>query len=73
VAGALPIEHYLGIVSNSGFKNLDIRKKKRIDIPDALLNEFLSPEQIDIYHDSRVGIYSITLTGEKPACQCGCK
>jgi len=73
VAGALPIEKYLDIISKSGFKNIDIKKKKPVDLPEAILNEFLSPDQVVTLKNSKVGLYSITVTAEKSSCLCGCK
>lgn len=73
IAGALQVQFYLDIIKKSGFINLDIKKKKLIDLPEAVLNEFLNPEQVESFKNSGVGIYSITVTGEKPACLCGCK
>ncbi len=73
VAGALPVEKYLDIISINGFRNVDIKKKKRIEVPEALLNEFLNQDQVNAFKNSGVGIYSITVTGEKPSCLCGCK
>jgi ubiquinone/menaquinone biosynthesis C-methylase UbiE len=72
VAGALPIEQYLNIISKIGFRHVEVKKKKLIEIPEALLNEFLSKEEIETLTASGVGIYSITVTGEKPSCLCGC-
>lgn len=73
IAGALPLNQYLDIIRKSGFKNIELNKKKCIDIPEALLNEFLSIDQVDTYKNSGVGLYSITVTAEKPTCLCGCK
>lgn len=73
VAGALPVEKYLDMINKTGFRNIDIKKKKQIEMPEALLNEFLSQEQVDTYKSSGVGLYSITVTAEKPSCLCGCK
>ena len=73
VAGAMPVEVYLDVIRQNGFKNIDVKKKKRIDIPEAILNEFLTPEQLNTYKNSGVGLFSITVTAEKPTCLCGCK
>ena len=72
VAGALPVEEYLEVILKSGFRNVEIKKKKAIDIPEALLHEFLTADQVESYKISGVGIFSITVTGEKPVCLCGC-
>ncbi len=73
IAGALPVEKYLDTISRNGFKNIEIKKKKRIDLPEALLTELLSPDQFDAYKNSGVGLFSITVNAEKPSCLCGCK
>lgn len=72
VAGALPVEEYLGIVFKTGFRNVEIKKKKNIEIPGALLHEFLTSDQVESFKTSGVGLFSITLTADKPACLCGC-
>ncbi len=72
IAGALPVEHYLEIIRKAGFKNVEVRKKKNIGIPEALLHEFLSDNQVDAFQNSGVGLFSITVTAEKPTCLCGC-
>jgi arsenite methyltransferase len=73
VAGALPVETYLDIIRKTGFQDVVIRKKKPVDIPEAILNELLTPEEVQAFRSSGVGLYSITVTAEKPACLCGCK
>ncbi len=73
VAGALREDIYLGIISGVGFRNVQIHKKKVIDMPEALLHEFLTEEEVIVYKTSGVGLFSITVTGEKPSCLCGCK
>jgi hypothetical protein len=72
ISGALPIEEYLQIIRLTGFTNVEIKKKKHNELPDDLLHEFLSPDQADAFKKSAVGFYSITVTGEKPTCSCGC-
>jgi arsenite methyltransferase len=73
VAGALPVEIYLDTIRKNGFRNIDVKKKKRIDLPEALLTELLSADQLIAYKNSGVGLFSITVTAEKPSCLCGCK
>ena len=73
VAGALPVDTYLDIIRKNGFQDVVIRKKKSIDMPEALLHEFMSKDEVDTYNNSGVGLYSITVTAEKPTCLCGCK
>jgi len=73
VAGAMPVEVYLDVIRQNGFKNIDVKKKKRIDIPEAILHEILTEDQVNTYKNSGIGLYSITVTAEKPTCLCGCK
>jgi arsenite methyltransferase len=73
VAGALQIDHYLDIITKSGFRNVEVKKKKGIELPDVLLREFLTHDQYNAYKNSGVGLFSITVNAEKPTCLCGCK
>jgi ubiquinone/menaquinone biosynthesis C-methylase UbiE len=65
VSGALNQKEYLNIAEQAGFKNLTIQKSKEIILPDEILKEILNDEEYDQYLNSGVGIYSITLYGEK--------
>jgi SAM-dependent methyltransferase len=73
VAGALPVDTYLDIIRKNGFQDVVIRKKKPVDIPEAILNELLTPDEVETFRSSGVGLYSITVTAQKPTCLCGCK
>ena len=74
VTGAMQKDLYLSTIQQSGFKNITIQKQKTIVIPDDILLNYLSQQQIDAYRDSKTGIYSITVYGEKPesCCAPGC-
>ncbi len=65
VAGALQIEDYLGVIAKAGFKNVTVKKEKKISLPDELLLQFLSKDELSSYRNSGAGIYSITVTAEK--------
>lgn len=65
VAGAIDKENYLEIVEEAGFKNVKIQKEKEIYLPDELLGKSLTEDEIVQFRNSGVGIYSITLYGEK--------
>jgi len=66
VSGALQKEVYLEIIQLNGFENITLQKEKPIIIPDDILLNYLSAEEITQYKQSGVGIYSITVFGEKP-------
>lgn len=65
VAGALQQDEYIGIIKKTGFKNVEIKQTKTITIPDDILIKYLSEEQLIDYKNSKVGIFSITVVGEK--------
>ena len=65
VAGALQQNDYIGIIHNNGFKNVEIMKTKTITIPDDILIKYLSEEQLAQYNKSGIGIFSITVVGNK--------
>ena len=43
-----------------------MQKEKLITLPDDILADYLSSQQIEDYKNSGVGIYSITVYAEKP-------
>ena len=65
VASAIQMEEYLKIIENSGFKNITLKKKKPIIVPDDILKNYLNDEEIQQYKDSTTRIYSITVFAEK--------
>ncbi len=65
VAGALQEEDYLAIIKQSGFSNVEIKKRSLIDLPAALLKEYLSAEEFAVFQSSDFGIASITVVGYK--------
>ncbi|MBP8976817.1 MAG: arsenite methyltransferase [Bacteroidetes bacterium] len=66
ISGAIQKNEYLGIVEETGFVNIKIQKETKVDIPNELLAEYLTPELFEEYNESKVGIYSITVYAEKP-------
>ncbi len=65
VSGAMDQTEYLKIVKEAGFKNVRIQKSKEITLPDELLKKILSDNEYRQYLESEVGIYSVTIYGEK--------
>jgi arsenite methyltransferase len=72
VAGALSYEEYMVSIQKMGFINMKIHKEKEIFVPDQVLSAFMAKEEIRTYRNSGTGIYSITISGEKPAKGCVC-
>lgn len=65
VAGASERGEYLGIIKKLGFKNIQIKKEKRIELPDELLLKYINADELDRYKKSNSGIYSITVYADK--------
>jgi ubiquinone/menaquinone biosynthesis C-methylase UbiE len=65
VAGAIQQEDYLNLLKEVGFVNIEIKKTKTIDLPDEVLTQYLSSDQINEFRSSKVGIFSITVVGYK--------
>jgi SAM-dependent methyltransferase len=71
VSGAIQKSVYLKLMENNGFKNITIQKEKTIIIPDDILCNYLSKEDIISFENSETGIFSITVYAEKPEVCCG--
>jgi ubiquinone/menaquinone biosynthesis C-methylase UbiE len=65
VSGAIQQEEYLGILEEKGFKNVEVKKTKVIELPDDTLKNYLSEEEINIFRENKIGIFSITVVGYK--------
>ena len=66
VAGAIQKQVYLELIKANGFKNITVQKDKAIIIPDDILVNYLSAEQIAAFKQSGTGIRSVTVFAEKP-------
>lgn len=67
VSGAIQKKEYLGIIKEAGFSNITLQKDKTIIIPDEILTQYLSAEEIQEYKNSKIRISSITVYAEKEA------
>lgn len=68
ISGAIQKEDYMQIIQEAGFEHITIQKEKAIFIPDDILKQYLSDEEIAAYRKSDTGIYSITVYARKPNC-----
>jgi ubiquinone/menaquinone biosynthesis C-methylase UbiE len=66
VAGAIQKQVYLELIEASGFTNITVQKDKAIIVPDDILKQYLSEEQLAAFKQSGTGIRSITVYAEKP-------
>jgi ubiquinone/menaquinone biosynthesis C-methylase UbiE len=66
VSGAIQKKNYLDIIKEAGFEDIKIQKEKKIHIPEEILSQFLSPEDVKLVNQ-KTGIYSITVFAKKPS------
>jgi SAM-dependent methyltransferase len=67
VAGAIQKDEYLRLIEAAGFTGILLQKEKPILVPDDILGQYLSADEIKA---STIGIYSITVYAEKPSNTC---
>ena len=66
VSGAIQHDTYLELIAEAGFGNTTIQKSKPITLPDSILINYLSANEIADYRQGGVGIVSVTVYAEKP-------
>lgn len=72
VSGAIQKSEYLNIIEKSGFENTSIQKEKAVSIPDEILKNYLSEQELRNYKNGDFGIFSITVYADKPIAQSCC-
>ena len=77
VSGAIQKQVYLELITSTGFINVTVQKEKIITVPDDILLNYISKEDILSFKNSHIGIYSVTVYAEKlaakePCCAPGC-
>lgn len=71
MAGSLTLEQYQQLLEQAGFEEIRVVEEKKLELPDAMLHYYLPPEEAKEFREGAPGIYSITLTAEKPCCHAG--
>jgi SAM-dependent methyltransferase len=66
VSGAIQKQVYIELIHANGFENIIIQKEKPIYIPDDILVNHLSAEEISSFREGGIGIFSITVFAQKP-------
>jgi ubiquinone/menaquinone biosynthesis C-methylase UbiE len=67
VASAIRKEEYIGYIQQAGFHNITIQKDKPIIVPDDILKNYLTEQEIATYKQNPTVIRSITVYAEKKA------
>lgn len=65
IAGAIQKKEYLDLIASRGFTDIRVEKEKAIDVPDSILEAYLSADELKKFRESGCGIYSITVYAEK--------
>jgi len=65
VSGAVKIEEYLGLINDAGFRDVKIQKQRNIELPEALLGNYMTESEIRSFISGDAGIVSITVTAFK--------
>ncbi|HRW61841.1 MAG TPA: arsenite methyltransferase [Bacteroidales bacterium] len=65
VSGALRKEDYLQIIKELNFKEIEIKKEKEIDIPNVIMLNYLSLDELRKFKKDKTGIFSITVAAKK--------
>ena len=68
VASAIDKEQYLGYIKEAGFQNITLQKEKPIIVPDDILKNYLTVEEVAAYKSKPTIIFSITVYAEKQSC-----
>jgi arsenite methyltransferase len=66
VAGAIQKDDYLKHIEKAGFGKVQIQKEKIVTIPEDILANYLSEEEIQQFNTGETGIFSISVYAEKP-------
>ena len=73
VSGAIQKESYLDLIKTNGFSNIKLQKEKAIIIPDDILANYLSSEELSAFKSGNTGIFSISVYAQKPVQEAYCK
>jgi arsenite methyltransferase len=72
VSGAIQKNDYLKMIEATGFTNITVQKDKPIIVPDDILKQYLSDEQLAAFKNSGTGIRSITVYAERSGAKTCC-
>lgn len=67
IAGALPQGHYLRLIEEAGFEEIEVAETKPIELPDDVLARHIDESQAAEFQRSGVSVQSITVRARKPA------
>lgn len=65
ISGAMQKEDYLNTIKNVGFKNLKVTKEREIELPDDILRQYATPEEIAEFKNGANAVISLGVYAEK--------
>ena len=71
VAGAIALDEYLEKIKTAGFTSVALQKERPIELPDEILDRYLTAEEKAAFGTDSTGIFSVTVYAEKPLCATG--
>jgi ubiquinone/menaquinone biosynthesis C-methylase UbiE len=66
IAGAIQKDDYLNVIKRSGFSGVEIKTSKAIRLTDEIFKDFITEKELEVYKNSQLDIFSITVVGYKP-------
>jgi len=66
IAGAMPKDQYMKVIEDLGFADSFVQKEHTINLPDELLLQYISKEEISEFRASKSEVLSITVSAKKP-------
>lgn len=66
VSGAQQMDDYLNTIRNAGFVNITVQKEREITIPNEIMIQYMSLDDLREFKKQGTGVYSITVYAEKP-------
>lgn len=65
VSGAVDLNNYLGIIETQNFREITSHKEKPIEIPVAILKNYLNDSELSEFKNGTTGIFSVTISAKK--------
>lgn len=66
ISGAIQKDEYLDVIKAAGFTHVEVQKNKKITLPHEILSTYLNEQELAQVLAGSLGIFSITVYGEKP-------
>lgn len=66
VSGAQQMDDYLNTIKSAGFTNITVQKEREITIPNEIMMQYMSLDELREFKKQGTGIYSITVYADKP-------